>query len=318
MTAPAPRRDRGSAPRRRRSWTSRRAPRSASGASEAGHTPCCAALSVRVGQVALEGQPAAVLHERVPDEAWHRAGAQGFPVKPRIGICRGGMRRVHALLAPEIHFGISAAVGGAGHRSGFRIGLRGWVSRGGTLCRRIAGIAGIIVLFRPDALHGSPSLHRCAVDREVVVRQERGDLAMRENGGHHLARHARGEKAVAVFAEHGRNPDLVVDAEPHKPAEQQVVVQLRHQMPLGADREQDLQQSRPDQPSLSDGGAAKIGMEPIELASRRANASLTPRPGSCVAEAWCGPALQDRHNLTAIRSSRLHRACLSQPLIRSG
>jgi hypothetical protein len=50
------------------------------------------------------------------------------------------------------------------------------------------------------------------------------------------------EQPVTVFGECGGMPDRIIQAQPHKPAEQQVVVELLQQKPLGADAVEGLQQ----------------------------------------------------------------------------
>ena len=120
-------------------------------------------------------------------------------------------------------------------------------------------------VLRLKTLHGGPRLDQGAVDREVLVRQQRLDRRVRQDRGHDLARHVGGQQPVAVLAEHRGDPDRVVDAEPDEPPEQQVVIHLLHQLPLRADREQDLEKARPDQALRRDGGAAEVGVERIEL-----------------------------------------------------
>ena len=97
------------------------------------------AMAVSFGQVALHDQAVAVLHQRVPKEAQHGRGAGGLLVKPRVGVSRGGMGGVGALLALEIEFGIAVGFGVAGHRVGLgwgfgRCGLKRGIGSG-----RIAG-----------------------------------------------------------------------------------------------------------------------------------------------------------------------------------
>ena len=99
----------------------------------------------------------------------------------------------------------------------------------------------------------------------MLVRQQRRDLAVGEDRRHHLARHLGGQQPVAVLGEDGWHPDWIVDAKADKPAEHQVVIHLLHQLPLGADREQDLQQACPDQPFRRDRGAAEIRVQHFEL-----------------------------------------------------
>ena len=44
-----------------------------------------------------------------------------------------------------------------------------------------------------------------------------------------------------LWADYFSDPLNSVDAEPYEPAEQQIIWQLFHQLPLGADREQDFE-----------------------------------------------------------------------------
>ena len=55
---------------------------------------------------------------------------------------------------------------------------------------------------------------------------------MGEDRGHDLTRHVGRQKPVAVLGEYGRHPDGIVDAEPHEPAEQHVILHMFHQLPL--------------------------------------------------------------------------------------
>ncbi len=88
---------------------------------------------------------------------------------------------------------------------------------------------------------------------------------MRQDRSHDHARHVRRQQSVAVLAEHRRDPDQIVDAEAHEPPEQQVVIHLLHQLPLGSDREQDLQQAGADQPLRRDRRTTFLGVENLEL-----------------------------------------------------
>lgn len=88
---------------------------------------------------------------------------------------------------------------------------------------------------------------------------------MRQDRRHDLARHVRRQQPVAVLGEDGRHPNRVVNAEAHEPTEQQVILHLLHQLPLGADREQDLDQARSDQPLGRNRGAAEVGVKHLEI-----------------------------------------------------
>ena len=89
---------------------------------------------------------------------------------------------------------------------------------------------------------------------------------MRQDCRHHLARHVRRQKSVAVFGEHCGDPNRVVDTKADKPAKHQIVLHLLHQLALGSNREQDLDQAGPDQPLGGDRRTAEIDVEWGKLA----------------------------------------------------
>lgn len=232
-------------------------------------------MAVCLRQVTLHDQARAVLHQRMTHEAQHRAGAGGHLVKPRVRVGGRGMRGIGPLLAPEVDFGIAVLTVRAGHRVGLgRVGLiLGGGVRSGWAARVVIGRR--VISLRLEAFHRGPGLDQRAVDREVVVRQKRRDLAMRQDRRHHLARHLRRQKPVAVLGEDRRHPDRIVDPETDEPAEQEVILHLFYQLPLGADRKHDLDQAGPDQPLRRDRGAAEIGVSVSNSVSRLASASFT-------------------------------------------
>ena len=61
-------------------------------------------------------------------------------------------------------------------------------------------------------------------------------------------------------------PHLLIHPQPHKPAIQQVVVNMRHQLPFGSDREQGLKQTGPEQSLRRNRDTTKIGIQPIQFA----------------------------------------------------
>jgi hypothetical protein len=69
-----------------------------------------------------------------------------------------------------------------------------------------------------------------------------------EHRGHEFTGDVAIEQPVAVFAEYGGVLHLIVDREADEPAEQQIVIELLHQLPLRADRKESLQQERTQQP----------------------------------------------------------------------
>ena len=80
--------------------------------------------------------------------------------------------------------------------------------------------------LRPKALHGGPRLDHRAINAEVLVTGQALLLGLGEHlpeePGHDLPL----QQPVAVVGEDGRHPDRVIGVQPHKPAKQQVVVQL--------------------------------------------------------------------------------------------
>ena len=65
---------------------------------------------------------------------------------------------------------------------------------------------------------------------------------MVEKLGHELLEHIAFLKAFPVLGEHSRVPDRIVRREADEPAKQQIVVELLHQLALGADRIEHLQE----------------------------------------------------------------------------
>jgi hypothetical protein len=106
----------------------------------------------------------------------------------------------------------------------------------------------------------------------MIARQQRLDLAVGEHRGHELRRHLSIQQPVAVLREHRRIPHRIIDAEPHEPAVHEVVVKLLRQLPLGAHREECLQQRGAQQLLRRDRGAplgrVELAKIPIEAGER--------------------------------------------------
>ncbi len=92
-----------------------------------------------------------------------------------------------------------------------------------------------------------PGLQQGAINREVLIAEQRLDL----RGAHQLFQEAPHdvviEEPLPVFGECGGVPDRIIWAQTHKPAKQQVVVQLLQQQPLRADPVEGLQQRGQEQ-----------------------------------------------------------------------
>ena len=103
------------------------------------------------------------------------------------------------------------------------------------------------VRLRHKTLHAGPGLDQRAVNREVLARQKCVDLRQVQHTGKELGRDIAIEQAIPVLAEHGGIPDRIVGRQSDEPAEQQIVVELLHQLPFRAHRVKRLQQQRPQQ-----------------------------------------------------------------------
>jgi sulfur carrier protein ThiS len=76
----------------------------------------------------------------------------------------------------------------------------------------------------------------------VIVRQETLHAWVAQHGFEELRGHVRIEQTVAVLGEGRVIPHGIVDSKPDEPAEQQIVADLLHQLPLGTHRVERLQQ----------------------------------------------------------------------------
>ena len=120
-----------------------------------------------------------------------------------------------------------------------------------------------------------PSTEKCSLDSSLRT------CGRFSTAGHELARDIAVEQPVPVLAEHRRIPHRIVRREPDEPAEQQIVVELLHQLPFRAHRVERLQQQRPQQPLRRDRRSAvpriKLGRMPATAPQRRID-KLADRP----------------------------------------
>src|SRR6185503_14958483 len=106
-----------------------------------------------------DDQALPVLHQRMPYETELCLLAPPLAVEPRVGVGGRGVRVVAAFLAVKVLLTVAARIG------------------------RWAG-----AVLRPEALGAGPRLQQRAVHREMLVRQQRLDLWLRQHGGEKLAR----------------------------------------------------------------------------------------------------------------------------------
>jgi hypothetical protein len=159
------------------------------------------------------------------------------------------MRLVRTLLLMEVAFAVA--------------------SRCGRLTRTVLG---------PEALHRRPGIDQRAIDRKMLARQQLLHLRQGQQCCQELARHLRLQKSVAVVREHRRVPDLGVHWQADKPAEQQIVVDLLHQHPLGAHREERLQQRCPQLHLRRDRRAPHGRVKPLKSLVQRCQGFVGQRP----------------------------------------
>ncbi len=157
------------------------------------------------------------LHQGMSHEAQRGPDAGAFLVELRRRVRRRGVRVVGAPLAPEVYLDVAAAVTGWGWRA---------------------------IVFRPHALHRRPGLNQRAVDAEVVVRQKPLHPRLRQNRRQELARHVALKQPVTILRKRRGVPNRRIHRQSDEPAEQQIIVELLHQLPLRPHRKERLQQQR--------------------------------------------------------------------------
>ena len=91
-----------------------------------------------------------------------------------------------------------------------------------------------------------PSTEKCSLESSLRTCGRFSTLV------NELGRDIAVEQPIPVLAEHGRIPHRIVRRQPDEPAEQQIVVELLHQLPFRAHRVERLQQQRAQQPLRRD------------------------------------------------------------------
>ena len=179
---------------------------------------------------------------------------------------------------------------------------------GGSVSIRGAAVLGL------EALHRGPGLDQRAINREVLIRQQPLHAWERQKSGQKPGGDVAFEQPVAVLGEGGRVPDRIVDAEPDKPAEQEIVIQPLHQQALGADRVERLQEHRPQQPLRRDRGPARRRRRDPQRPDPGRPARHPPACGWFSGDDLDGSASPDRHRRTKTHSDDRTRASGTPPL----
>ena len=160
-------------------------------------------------------EPRAVLHQYMPLVGKDRGRVVALPVQARLRIGRAGVGVIAARLAFPIRLRVAPAAIG-------RLVVR--------------------AIFRAKALLAGPGLNQRAVDREMLLRKQPLPVGLAHHFGEEGFNDLVLEQAIPVLREDGMVPDRIFQRQPDEPAEQEVVAHLFHQLPLGADRVEHLQE----------------------------------------------------------------------------
>ena len=168
-------------------------------------------------------------------------------------------------------------------------------------------------VLRPEALHRSPCVKQRAVYREVIARQKPLHLRQRQQSGQEIVRHIGLEQPVPVLREYRCVPHVIVDRQPDEPAEQKIVVDLFHQLPLRAYREERLQQRCPQQVFGRDRGTPGMGIKLLEAPRQSRQHLIHQRPNGPQRMVRRDPLLQPDIRKKPLRSSLLAAHSKSPP-----
>ncbi len=86
------------------------------------------------------------------------------------------------------------------------------------------------------------------------------------------------EEPLPVLREHGRIPDGIIQGEPDEPAEQEVVIELLHELPLAPDAVEGLEQQGAEELLRRDRGPAGVGIEQGEAGGELLQGLVHHRP----------------------------------------
>jgi hypothetical protein len=81
-----------------------------------------------------------------------------------------------------------------------------------------------------------PRLNLRAIHAEVLVAQQSAEASLLNNHPEQFSSDVRFQQPIPVLAKGGVIPDRLIGRQAHKPAKQQVVLQLLDQQPLTANR----------------------------------------------------------------------------------
>jgi hypothetical protein len=132
---------------------------------------------------------------------------------------------------------------------------------------------------------------------------------MGQNRSKELSRNVTLKQPVPVLREHRMVPGRIVDADPDKPAKQEIIFQPLHQQPFRADRVECLQKHRPQELLRRDRGSPNWRIKRREIRRQhrqrlvhdppdRAERMVSPNPRLKihVAEQFASPTIAAPHD----------------------
>lgn len=104
---------------------------------------------------------------------------------------------------------------------------------------------GRLFILGPAALLRSPGFQQSAIDGEVIGREQMASARLLDHAVEEGNRDVSGQESLAVLAEGGRRPHRIIGVQADEPVEEQIVVELLHELTLAANGEKHLNQQRP-------------------------------------------------------------------------
>ncbi len=199
--------------------------------------------------VSIAHQAMTVLHEHTALVAQLRFLALRLLGEARIRIRLGFVRFVAALFLAEVYFRVAP-------------------------CRALARA----LVLGPKALVTGPRFHQRAFHREVIIAHQVAAPRLAHDRGQKSFGNVSGKQAVAVLGEHRSYPHRIVNAQAHEPAEQEIVLHLLHQLPLAADRVQQLNHERAQKLLRWNRGSADVRIHLLEERRQFAQDAIEEAP----------------------------------------
>ena len=131
------------------------------------------------------------------------------------------MTHIAKLGLAALRLAIQAAVG---------IALAGVRFIAAPLVVEIRAVAFFRTVLWLEALERSPRLNQRAIDRKMLIRQQRLHARMIQQGLHEPLEHIAILQPLPVLGECGGNPNRRIRRQADKPAKQQIIIQLLHQL----------------------------------------------------------------------------------------